>query len=118
MTSGRKAVKDMSSMSSSISYLLNKYLIKGILHKVPFLGKKIKDYEELRQIAKACGVKPGHFYSPIPSRVEVKNRADEIFKDKGLIDIELNTEEQFRLLETFKGRQSEFPYDFLNNKEN
>jgi len=108
----------MSNMKLTVNYLLYKYLVKGVLHKVPFLGKKIKDYEELKQIARDCGYRPGHFYSPIPSRDEVKNKADIIFKDRGLLDIELNVEEQFDLLKTFKNRRGEFPYDFLNNKEN
>lgn len=108
----------MSSIKSTTNYLLNKYLVKGILYHVPFLGKKIRNYEELKQIARDCGYKPGHFYSPIPSRDEVNDRADIIFKDRGLLDIDLNAEEQFKLLKHFKIRRSEFPYDFLTNREN
>ena len=108
----------MSNRKSTINYLTNKYLINGFLVKVPFLGDKIKAYKELVQIARGCGFKPGHFYSPIPSREEVRNNADRIFSKAEVLDIELNIDKQFQLLETFTAMRSEFPYDFLNSKEN
>jgi predicted O-methyltransferase YrrM len=85
---------------------------------MPFLGDRIKAYEDLVLDSRACGYKPGHFYSPIPSREEIKSRADTIFSNTELLDINLNVDKQFQLLETFKSMRSDFPYDFLNAKEN
>ncbi len=85
--------------------------------KVPFVGERIRAYKELKQISRACGFKPGHFYSPIPSREEVKSNADRIFSDSELLNVDLNIDEQFQLLQTFKMRHGDFPYDFLNEKE-
>jgi hypothetical protein len=108
----------MSNIKSTIHYLTNKYLIKGVLQKLPFLGGKIREYEDLQQVSRACGFKPGHFYSPIPSREEVKRNADRIFSSEDVLDIDLNMDKQFQLLEAFKTMRSDFPYDFLNAKEN
>jgi hypothetical protein len=108
----------MSNIKSTINYLANKYLIKGFLAKIPFLGGKIKAYEDLVQVSRACGFKPGHFYSPIPSREEVRRNADRIFSSTDVLDIDLNIDKQFQLLEAFKTMRSDFPYDFLNAKEN
>ena len=108
----------MSNIKSTIHYLVNKYLINGFLVKIPILGGKIKAYQELVQVSRACGFKPGHFYSPIPSREEVKDSADRIFSSTDVLDVDLNIDKQFTLLETFKTKRSEFPYDFLNAKEN
>jgi len=108
----------MSNIKSTIHYLANKYLIQGFLVKMPFLGDKIKAYEDLVQVSRACGFKPGHFYSPIPSREEVRNSADRIFTSTDVLDIDLNIDKQFQLLKTFKPKRVDFPYDFLNDKEN
>jgi len=106
-------------MKSTIHYLANKYLINGFLGKMPFLGKRIKAYQDLVQVSRACGFKPGHFYSPIPSRAEVRSSADRIFSNAGgVLDIDLNVDKQFQLLETFKKMRPDFPYDFINAKEN
>lgn len=108
----------MSSMKSTVQYLANKYLINGFLGKMPVLGKRIKAYQDLVQVSRACGFKPGHFYSPIPSREEVRDSADRIFSNTDVLDIDLNVDKQFQLLETFKTMRPDFPYDFINTKEN
>ena len=108
----------MSNIRSTIHYLANKYLIQGFLVKMPFLGAKIKAYEDLVQVSRACGFKPGHFYSPIPSREEVRNSSDRIFSSTDVLDIDLNIDKQLQLLETFKTMRSDFPYGFINAKEN
>lgn len=102
---------------SNINYLTDKYLVKGFLEKLPFLGNRIRKYRDLLEISRSCGYKPGHFYSPIPSREEVRESADRIFSDSGVLDVELNIDKQFQLLETFKTIRSDFPYDFINAKE-
>jgi predicted O-methyltransferase YrrM len=108
----------VSNIKSTIDYLANKYLIQGFLVKTPFLGEKIRAYQDLVRDSRACGYKPGHFYSPIPSRDEIRSRADTIFADTELLDVNLNLDAQFQLLETFKGMHSDLPYDFINNQEN
>ncbi len=109
----------MSNLKSTIDYLADKYLVKGFLSKIPFLGDRIKAHEELVQISRACGgYKPGHFYSPVPSREEIKADADRIFSDADVLDVDLNIDRQFQLVQTFKAMRSDFPYDFLNAKEN
>lgn len=108
----------MSNTKSTINYLANKYLVKGILMKIPLLGNWIRTYEDLKEISRACGYRPGHFYSPVPSREEIKSSADRIFSSTDVLDIDLNIDKQFQLLETFKVLRSDFPYDFLGAKEN
>ena len=108
----------MSNLKSTIDYLADKYLVKGFLSKIPFLGTRIKAYEELEQLSRACGYKPGHFYSPVPSREEIRADADRIFSDADVLDIDLNIGRQFQLVQTFKAMRPDFPYDFLNAKEN
>ena len=108
----------MANIKSNINYLTDKYLIKGVLEKLPFLGDRIEEYKDLVQVSRACGYKPGHFYSPIPSREEVRDSADRIFSASEVLDIDTNIDKQFQLLEKFKTMRSDFPYDFLNAKEN
>ncbi len=107
----------MHKLASSSTYLINKYLIEGVLEKVPLLGKEIKNYKKLNSIARACGFEPGHFYSPIPSRQDLKENADRVFSDSEPLDIKLNIDEQRNLLETFKRLHNDFPYDFINARE-
>ncbi len=108
----------MTRMKSSIDYLINKYLVNAFLTKLPFVGTKIKAYEELKEDSRACGFKPGHFYSPIPSLPEVRSRADVLFSDSDVLDVNLNIEDQLELLELFKKQHEYLPYNFLQDKEN
>ena len=108
----------MTHSRSEIHYLINRYLIKGLLYKAPFLGDKLKNYEDLKRSRNACGYEPGHFYSPIPSLPEITARSGEIFSGQEILDIDLNLDGQLKLLEGFKKLHKEIPYDLLNNKEN
>ncbi len=108
----------MNEITSSGKYLINKYLIEGLLIKVPFVGKIIKEIQRLKRIARACGHEPGHFYSPIPSLPEVKASAERIFSSSQPLDIELKLDDQLKLLETLREFRVDFPYDFINAKEN
>ena len=107
----------MSNLQSTIYYLTKKYFITGMLGRLPLVGGWIRSLFELKEIAQACGYRPGHFYSPIPCREDVKERAEEIFSDTGMLDIDLNLDKQFHLLQELAVAHSEFPYDFLGSSE-
>lgn len=55
---------------------------------------------------------PGHFYSPIPSLDEVKDREEIIFNKSSekIPGIDLNKEEQIRLFDGFKGYYNDLPF--------
>lgn len=108
----------MPTFANDARYLINKYLVEGLLDKVPLIGRNIREYKRLRKWAGACGYEPGHFYSPIPSIPEVKANADRIFSDSDPLGVDLNIDEQFNLLQTLKAFRDDLPYDFLNAKEN
>jgi len=57
--------------------------------------------------------KPGHFYSPVPDRAEVRRRAAELFPEptpRTLPGIDLNEAGQLALLEAFKAYRDELPF--------
>ena len=62
------------------------------------------------------GYEPGYFYSPIPDLNEIRMEADKIFIDKDLQEIDLNTENQIKLLEELKTYYSQYLYN-LNDTE-
>jgi len=55
---------------------------------------------------------PGHFYSPIPSIEEIKERERLIFREypPSIPGIDLNVEEQLQFLQAFKGYYRELPF--------
>lgn len=55
---------------------------------------------------------PGHFYTPLPSSEEIRKVASRVWKPvpDTLPGIDLNTQEQHRLLEKFAGFYGELPY--------
>ncbi len=69
--------------------------IKTLFNKVPCL-KKFSAYITL--------FPPGHYYSPIPSREEILKKEQRIFgiRKKEIDGINLNEEEQLKLLEKIK----------------
>ncbi len=108
----------MNKFKHNVYYLINKYIIESFFEKLPWIGLSIKRYKKLNRIAKACGYEPGHYYSPIPSLPEIKNDANRIYSDYELLDIDLNKNQQFAMLETFKKFFQDLPYDFINGVEN
>jgi predicted O-methyltransferase YrrM len=67
----------------------------------------VKRYD---QILYNAGFKPGHYYSPIPNLEDVKNNADTIFSVRNVEEINLNEENQFKLLEEFRVYYADYPY--------
>ena len=64
-----------------------------LLRNLPFIGKYIPGID-------ALGHKypPGHFYSPTPLREDIIARKNEIYCEKEILDINLNTNFQFEYL--------------------
>ena len=58
-------------------------------------------------------VNPGHFYSPIPSLIEIQKHENRIFDRtiKAIPGIDLNIEQQLRLLEKFGSYYIDLPFD-------
>jgi predicted O-methyltransferase YrrM len=84
--------------------------------KLPFFGRYIKDYLLFKMNSRSPA---GHFYSPIPSLEDIKNRENEIWKEiteMNLKGINLNTSEQMNLLNSFKPYYDELP--FTSEKQN
>ena len=80
-------------------------LIRPIKNVIPFI--------------KNLHVPPGHFYSPIISYKDVRNRQEDIWNNKKeeILDINLNLEEQFNLIQSFKKFYDEIPFDKESNSK-
>jgi predicted O-methyltransferase YrrM len=81
--------------------------VDKLIYKLPYVNKILR-------LLDICGYEPGHYYSPIPDLGEVIKRKDAIFK-KANVDLKgvnLEKENQFRLLESIRGYYKEIPYDF------
>ncbi len=107
----------MPSFANDARYLINKYLVEGLLEKTPVVGKHVREYKRVKKWAGACGYEPGHFYSPIPSKSYVRANAKRIFSDADPLAVNLNIDQQFSLIQTLASFRDELPYDFLNEKE-
>jgi hypothetical protein len=83
--------------------------MKRLLFRLPFIGKRIRDYYAVVGIA---GFEPGHFYSTIPDLNEVKKKADAIFGNETIADVDLNLDNQFRLAVELKQYAASIPYAF------
>jgi len=93
-----------------------KKFIKNILLLVPFVKTRNRDYDRIRLLLYKAGWEPGHFYSPIPNLVDIEREAETIFSDRNLKEVNLNTENQLRLLQKLKMYYSDYPYK-TNNYE-
>ena len=108
----------MKSFGADLQYLLNKYIVDGLLGNAPLLGKAIKKYKKFQRAYGACGSEPGHFYSPIPSLVEIEANKSRIFGQTEVAGVDINLPAQLDLLEKFKAVHAELPYDFRGGHEN
>src|SRR3984885_4778288 len=84
--------------------------LKKILLSVPFLNTKIRNHDYVVEKFNQCGFEPGHFYSPIPDINEVRKNSNKIFTLKIPQGVDLNTENQVRLLSELKQYYSSYPY--------
>lgn len=89
-------------------------ILKYIVKKAPRLDRFNFEMAELRAELERykTWVPPGHYYSPIPSLDEVRQREAEIFdtSEKELLGIDLNEPEQLRLLEKFESYYPDQPF--------
>ncbi len=105
-----------------------KQRVKAAALRVPKLGDLIRERDRLREESRKLRkqrdrlqteldkyktwVPPGHFYSPVPSKDEVRARAQAIF-DRSVRDvagIDLNEPQQLALLEEIKRFYPEIPF--------
>lgn len=108
----------MKSFRSDLQYLLNRYMVDGLLGHTPLLGRLIRNQKKYRRAYGACGYEPGHFYSPIPSLGEIQANAKQIFGQSEVLGVDLNLPAQLARLETFKAAHAELPYDLRGGHEN
>lgn len=88
----------------------------SILNKLPYVRGL---YQEKMNFKKNSCYPPGHFYSTIISVEEVKKRQDKIWSKEnidGIKGVNLNVEEQIKLVKQFEQFYSEIP--FTENKSN
>ena len=93
-------LKGRRNLMNNLNYII-KQSLKKILIKVPVIKAKIQRYDYLNKTIYNCGFEPGHYYSPIPNLEEVEKSSTTIFAPKHLNDINLNTENQLKLLSDF-----------------
>ena len=61
----------------------------------------------ISRVEETEGFLPGHYYSVIPSKSEIKERASEIFSRSIVLhDIEMNTDEQVKILKIFNSMEN------------
>lgn len=87
--------------------------LKKIITRLPYLKRLYNEIEIYKK-----GFPPGHYYSPIISELEVNAHSDKIFsKSQTLAGIDLNKEEQLKLLTTLQKYYPELPYKEFRNPE-
>lgn len=84
--------------------------MKSIKKSIKFFLLKIPFINNYYQIIFSSRFKPGHYHSTIPNLREIEEDTDVIFGEKELAGIELNTENQLQLLNTFKSFYLSYPY--------
>ncbi len=95
--------------------------IKPALHKLPYI-------KTLYANSRDCAYPSGHYYSPIVSFEDIKQREDKIWQNiriDGIGGINLRTEEQIKLIHEFEQYYGEMPFkdekqpnlrfNFINN---
>ena len=89
-----------------------KDVLRGIVKRLPQLGKVYRQRDELRGIVNRLWVEPGHFYSPIPQLDELRLKEAEVFGrlPKELPGIELNEARQLEWLDRLKAYYAELPF--------
>ena len=85
--------------------------VKRVIDSFPYI-------KGLRSQLDQLFVLPGHFYSPTTSKEDLIKRENKIWKDapRNILSLELNEEDQIRLLNEFTQFYSELPFE-ANEKE-
>jgi len=91
-----------------------KGLLTGIFRKIPMVQQSLAERDALAAQLEVyrTWVPPGHFYSPLPSRKEIRAREEVIFSKnaKDISGVNLREEEQIQLLQAFAPYLSELPF--------
>jgi hypothetical protein len=91
-----------------------KKIIKDIAKRLPLIRELVEERDQLKKELSQLNrfAPPGHFYSPLPSLVEIKENEGRIFQNisRHVPGIDLNEEEQVRLLNEFKKYYEELPF--------
>lgn len=100
--------------SRAIPSVMDKFKgrIRSLVKNVPVLGRPYVQREELRAVVKKLWEPPGHFYSPIPSLDEVRQRETTIFDASSptLRGIDLNETGQLQLFAALTPFYREQPF--------
>ena len=96
-----------------------KKILATVVKRISLIFKKdLLQISELEQMKIVIGkyktwVPPGHYYSPIPSLEEIKEKDNEIFENipRELLGIDLNESLQLELFYQFKKYYDEIPFD-------
>ena len=105
-----RQIQILKNLMKKIKTIIKK-VTKRLLLSIPIVKTRIKHYDYIRKVIFNAGWEPGHYYSPIPDLIEIERDADNIFGDKELGEIDLNIENQIRLLEKFKSYYPDYPYN-------
>src|SRR5436190_6154843 len=90
----------------------------SILNKLPYIRGL---YKEKMAFEKNSFFAPGNFYSTIVSVDDVKERQDEIWfneRHDGILGINLNAEEQIKLVKEFAKYYDEIPFTDTKSQKN
>jgi predicted O-methyltransferase YrrM len=89
-------------------------LAKSVARRTPIVGKEL---DRVERVMRDLWVPPGHFYSPIPSREELRARSDQLFARpaRELPAIDLNEAGQLARLEALKPIIAEHPFGIAPN---
>ncbi|MFP4845834.1 class I SAM-dependent methyltransferase [Winogradskyella sp. PE311] len=85
--------------------------VKSLVNKLPYVRVL---YNENKNLKKNSCYFPGHFYSPIVSIEDIKQREAVIWENKtvdGIVGIDLNTDKQLSLVESYKAFYDELPFE-------
>ena len=90
---------------------MEKWIIK-FLYKSKLLQKTYKLFNLIKgNLFNPQEFPPGHYHSPIPSIYEIKNLESKIFHlPRSIPSVDLNEQEQIKLLEDFKEYYNEIPF--------
>jgi len=86
--------------------------IRAFLKKLPLIGRAYQQRDELRAIIQQLWEPPGHFYSPIPSDAEVRQRESAIFDATSpiVLGVDMNEAGQLQLLSSLAPFYREQPF--------
>ncbi len=91
-------------------------MIKTLVKKLPIIQKLIverdKLHSELSALKRKMYVRPGHFYSPIPSIDELREQEDKLFNNipEDIPGVNLRKKEQLDLVKNFETYYEEMPF--------